>query len=144
MHKMRNISNVCLRRTSDVRRMANLYKKTTHGHQLRCYCLEEDAHGAHHLYLDILQNQVTRLLRITKNTAHVPGGSILQMSNSLKSSLSLHSGTFPLGETTHSSPSFGKHSSTALPNGLYGTSNSNSRLSCSASFPPTFPRALTK
>jgi hypothetical protein len=57
---MRNISNVCLRGTSDVRRMANQYKKTTHGRQLRCYRLEEDGHGAHHLYLDILQNQVTR------------------------------------------------------------------------------------
>lgn len=73
------------------------------------------------------------------------GGSILQMIKSLKSSLSFHSGLLEsFGGTTHCSPPEGKQSKIAFPNGRYGTSNSSSKLSCSASLLSTFPRARTK
>jgi len=76
---------------------------------------------------------------------HIPGGSILQIIMSLRSSLPLHSGLVSLlGGTTHCSPSFGRQSRIAFPKGLYGTSNSNSKLSCSASLLSTLPKARTK
>ena len=70
---------------------------------------------------------------------------MLQMLRLLKSSRSRHSGTdISFGGTTHVSPSFGKQSKIAFPNGRYGTSYSRSKLSCSASLLSVFPRALTK
>lgn len=74
-----------------------------------------------------------------------PGGSILQIMRSRKSSLSLHSGCVSdFGGTTQLSPSGGKQSRMAFPKGRYGTSNSRSRLSCSASLLSTLPSARTK
>lgn len=70
---------------------------------------------------------------------------MLQMIRPLKSSLSRHCGlSASFGGTTHWSPSRGKQSKIAFPNGRYGTSNSSSRLSCSASLLSTFPSARTK
>ena len=76
---------------------------------------------------------------------NVPGGSILQMMSSRRSSRSLQFGSAAFfGGTTQLSPSGGRQSRMALPKGLYGTSNSRRRDSCSASLLCTLPSARTK
>jgi hypothetical protein len=73
--------------------------------------------------------------------AYAPGGSMLQILSCRRSSRSLRIGSESLfGGTTHCSPSGGKQSKMAFPKGLYGTSNSSSKLSCPASLLSTFPR----
>ena len=70
---------------------------------------------------------------------------MLQMMRSLRSSLSRQFGSAVLlVGTTQLSPSGGRQSNIALPNGLYGTSNSSRSDSCSASLLCTLPRARTK
>lgn len=70
---------------------------------------------------------------------------MLQMIISRRSSLSLHSGLEKsFGGTTHDSPSGGRQSKIAFPKGLYGTSYSSSKLSCSASLLSARPSARTK
>lgn len=98
--------------------------------------------AGHHRYRYILA--MSSFPYIT-SSGDIPGGSILQIKRSLKSSLSRQitlSGA--LGGTTQVSPSTGKQSNIAFPNGRYGTSYSNSRLSCSASLLSTFPSERTK
>lgn len=74
-----------------------------------------------------------------------PGGSILQISKPLKSSLSLHSKhSISFLGTTQLSPSGGRQFKMALPKGRYGTSYSRRRDSCSASLEATLPSARTK
>ena len=75
-----------------------------------------------------------------RNADFLPGGSILQIILSLRSSRFLHAGWFgSFGGTTHCSPSDGRQSKIAFPKGRYGTSNSSIKLSCSASLLSAHP-----
>ncbi len=68
------------------------------------------------------------------------------MSLSLRSLLFFNFGS-PLSKssgTFQSCPSFGKHAKTFLENGLYSTSCSSSKASCSASLSSISPKVLTK
>lgn len=69
---------------------------------------------------------------------------MLQMIISRRSSRPRHIPPASFGATIHKSPSGGRQSFTARPNGLNGTSNSRSRLSRSASLLSTWPKARTK
>jgi hypothetical protein len=87
----------------------------TYGHQPRCFHLAGVERGEHHRYLYILHRQH----RPETNGWDLPGGSILQIKRSLKSSRSRQiTLSSALGGTTQLSPSTGKHSSIAFPNGL--------------------------
>ena len=78
-----------------------------------------------------------------------PGGSILhifsaRISTRSRQMASDRASCSPFGGTVQWSPSDGKHAKMDLLNGRYGTSNSKSRLSCSASLLSIAPSERTK
>ena len=126
-----------------VRKVSEKLEKITYARQPRYSRWVTYEHVKHHRYPGTLTNSSVH--HKTNQDEILPGGSILHTMRSLRSSLSVQTDPPSLfGGTTHESPSDGKQSSMAFPNGRYGTSNSSRRLSCSASLLSAFPSVRTK
>lgn len=97
----------------------------THGHRPRCCRSGAVGRGEHRRYpgslKTVIEKRVHNGIRGMKKVApNLPGGSIEQITRSLRSSRSLQSflGSLSFGGTTQASPSLGRQSRIPFPNGL--------------------------